>query len=43
MFTVSKLHVRNTIVSARSDYYNNKIKASKLNPNLVSIVNKQYI
>ena len=44
MFRVSKILVKNTLASAKSEYYNKKIKASKGNQRTVfSVVNKYYI
>jgi len=41
MFKVSKILVKNTLASAKSKYYNKKIKASKGNQRTVfSVVNK---
>ena len=41
MFKVSKILVKNTLASAKSEYYNKKIKASKRNQRTVfSVVNK---
>jgi len=41
MFKVSKILVKNTFASAKSDYYNKKIKACKANQRTVfSVVNK---
>ena len=41
MFKVSEILVKNTLASAKSEYYNKKIKASKENQRTVfSVVNK---
>ena len=41
MFKVSKIPVKNTLTSAKSEYYNKKIKTSKGNQRTVfSVVNK---
>jgi len=40
MFKITKIQVRNTVASAKSEYYNKKIKASRGNQRTVfSVVN----
>jgi len=44
MFKVSKILVKNTLASAKSEYYNKTIKASKGNERTVfGVVNKYYL